>query len=118
MALFHGIHADSNYTKLLGHKFSKGGVILRLIINLLDTIVLAMVSIFAFKESKIKGARRQLFLICLVYVTIFDLVDPFYPVENVVFQFFWLVAAAIVGIVLFPYLLRIIKSDIGKRFRR
>ena len=89
---------------------------MRLIINLLSTIVLAMVSIAAFKESKI--AWRRLFLICLVYMTIFDLVDLFYPVEIVVFQFFWLVAAIIVGIVVFPYLLRIIISDINKRFRR
>jgi len=83
-----------------------------------DTAFFLIASYFAYRDSKIEGHKRTVFFLALFYVTVFDIVDIFYPIKLISLQVFWIVAVILVSIVVFPYLFRLVKRDIKNLLKK
>lgn len=77
-----------------------------------------IVSYFAYRNSKIKGHIRVISLMCLLYITVFDIVDIISPIQIIYLQILWIFAAIVVSITVLPYLFRIFKRDIKNLFMK
>ena len=83
-----------------------------------DTIFFLIASYFAYRDSKIVGHKKTIFLLSLFYITVFDIADIFNPIQLIFLEVIWMIAAIIVSIIVFPYLFRIFRRDIKILFKK